>query len=119
MASDAAIETAIPAERAAALIADGAGAIDVRRPDEWTAGRIPGARQIEMNELTNAAESIRGDRPIVFYCRSGNRSAMAAEAFRQAGFDAYSVDGGLEAWVANGQELDPIDGIVAERGIEP
>jgi hydroxyacylglutathione hydrolase/adenylyltransferase/sulfurtransferase len=115
VASDAAIETAIPAERAAALIADGAQAIDVRRPQEWSAGRIAGARQIEMNELTDAADSIQKARPVVFYCRSGNRSAMAAEAFRQAGFDAYSVDGGLQAWVANGMELDPIDGAVAER----
>ncbi len=56
MASDAAIETAIPAERAAALIGDGAQAIDVRRPQEWNAGRIAGAQQIEMNELSDAAE---------------------------------------------------------------
>ena len=43
---------------------------------------------------------------------------MAAEAFREAGFDAYSIDGGLQAWVASGLELDPIDGEVAEREIE-
>ena len=118
MASDAAIETAIPAERAAALIGDGAQAIDVRRPQEWNAGRIAGAQQIEMNELSDAAEKIQRDRPVVFYCRSGNRSALAAEAFREAGFDAYSIDGGLQAWVAKGLELDPIDGEVAEREIE-
>jgi rhodanese-related sulfurtransferase len=112
VASDAAIETAIPVERAAALIADGAQAVDVRRPEEWNAGRIGGSRQIEMNELSEAAELIERDRTVVFYCRSGNRSALA---FRQAGFDSYSVDGGLQAWVEYGLELDPIDGEVAER----
>jgi rhodanese-related sulfurtransferase len=114
VASDAAIETAIPPDRAAALIGDGAQAIDVRRPDEWDAGRIAGARRIEMNELSGAAESIARDRPVVFYCRSGNRSAMAAEAFRQAGWDAYNLEGGLQAWVAEGLELDPVTGEVAE-----
>ncbi len=62
------------------------------------------------------AESIVKDRPVVFYCRSGNRSAMAAAAFRQAGWDAHSLDGGLEAWVADGRELDPPDGVVAAPG---
>jgi rhodanese-related sulfurtransferase len=50
---------------------------------------------------------------VVFYCRSGNRSALAAAAFRQAGWDAYNLDGGIQAWVDQGLELDPPDGEVA------
>ena len=40
---------------------------------------------------------------------------MAANAFRRAGFDAYSMDGGLEAWDASGLPLDPVDGQVADH----
>src|SRR6266542_752766 len=102
------------AGRAAELLrSGGAEAIDVRRPDEWDAGRIEGARHIEVNALTNEAESIPRDRPVIFYCRSGSRSALAAAAFRQAGWDAYNLDGGLQAWVEQGHELDPAGGEVA------
>jgi rhodanese-related sulfurtransferase len=117
VASDAATETAIPPARAAELLADGAEAIDVRSPHEWAAGRIAGARHIEINELSGAAESITRDHPVVFYCRSGDRSELAAEAFRQAGWEAYSLEGGLQAWVADGLDLDPADGEVADREI--
>jgi rhodanese-related sulfurtransferase len=101
-----------PAE-AAEMLEAGAEAIDVRQDYEWDAGRIQGARHIEVNDLTANADSIPRDRPVVFVCRGGNRSGMAAEAFRQAGFDAFHVDGGLTAWVAAGLPLDPPDGEVA------
>ncbi len=119
MAEETATETGVDPERAAELIEAGGEAIDVRRPEEWDAGRIAGARQIEVNELAGEAESIADDRPIVFYCRSGSRSALAAAAFRQAGWDAYNLVGGLEAWVAAGLELDPPDGRVAQPGPGP
>ena len=99
-------------ERAAELIEAGAETIDVRRDYEWDGGRIPGARHVEMNELSAAAGSLPRETPLVFYCRSGNRSGMAVEAFRQAGFDAYNIEGGLTAWVEAGQPLDPPDGVV-------
>jgi rhodanese-related sulfurtransferase len=105
-------ETAISAERVAELFEGGAQLIDVRRPYEWEAGRIAGARHIEMNELTAKADSIDRDRPVVFYCRTGNRSGMAADAFREAGYDAYHLGDGIEGWVAEGRELDPEDGVV-------
>ncbi len=88
--------------------------IDVRQGYEWDAGRIAGARHIEVNELTQAADSIAKDRTVVFYCRTGNRSAMAAEAFTQAGFDARNMTGGLTAWFEQGLPLEPADGSVAE-----
>ena len=114
MAEETATETEIAPERAAELIeSSGAELIDVRRPYEWDAGRIDGARHIEMNDLAGEAGSIARDRPVIFYCRSGNRSALAATAFRQAGWDAYNLDGGLSAWVEHGLPLDPADGEVA------
>jgi rhodanese-related sulfurtransferase len=81
--------------------------IDVRTDDEWAEGRIAGSRHVELNELTAAADSIDRDRQVVFICSSGNRSAMAAEAFRLSGYDAYSLAGGLTAWTEQGRELEP------------
>lgn len=87
--------------------------IDVRLAYEFEAGHVAGARHVDINDLTAGAESIPKDRPVVFYCRAGSRSAMAAEAFRQAGYDAHNMDGGLSAWAEAGLPLEPEDGEVA------
>ena len=89
--------------------------IDVREDHEWEAGRIDGARHIVLGEVASQASSIDQDRPIVFYCRVGSRSAMAADAFRSAGYDAYSLGGGLHAWAGHGLPLDPPGGAVADH----
>jgi rhodanese-related sulfurtransferase len=102
-------------ERVAELAAAGeAELIDVRQDYEWEAGRIAGARHLEVNDLTAHADSIPRDRPVVFYCRSGSRSGMAAAAFREAGWDAHNMAGGISAWANEGRDLDPTDGLVAE-----
>ena len=87
--------------------------IDVRQPEEHDAGRIAGDRLIELSRLATEVDSLDQTRPIVFYCRSGSRSAMATEAFRGAGFDAHNMVGGLLDWHAAGLPLDPPDGYVA------
>jgi rhodanese-related sulfurtransferase len=112
MSEDEAVHTDLPPARFAALIAEGAQLIDVRRPYEYEGGRIAGARNVDMNELAAAADSIERDRPVLFYCRRGNRSQMAAAAFREAGWDAYHLEGGIEAWAASGNPLEPDGGEV-------
>lgn len=87
--------------------------IDVREPDEHEAGRIDGDRLIPLGDLSAQAETIDQGRPVVFYCRSGARSGMAAEAFRGAGFDAHNMLGGLLEWHAAGLPLAPDGGHVA------
>jgi rhodanese-related sulfurtransferase len=87
--------------------------IDVRETYEHEAGRIAGDRLIELMQLTAQAQTIDRDRPIVFYCRSGSRSAMATDAFRRAGYDAHNMAGGLIDWAAAGLPLEPADGHVA------
>ncbi len=87
--------------------------IDVREPYEHEAGRIAGGRLIGLTELGAAVETIDRDRPVVFYCRSGSRSAMATEAFRGAGYDAHNMEGGLLDWAAAGLPLEPDGGHVA------
>jgi rhodanese-related sulfurtransferase len=87
--------------------------IDVREDYEWDAGRIAGARHVQLSEVAAQAETIDRERPVVFYCRVGSRSAMAADAFRRGGYDAYSMAGGLQAWAERGLPLEPEDGEVA------
>jgi rhodanese-related sulfurtransferase len=87
--------------------------VDVREPYEWEAGRIAGARHLELERVASQAPTIDRDRPVVFYCRLGARSGMAANAFRRAGYDAYSMVGGLTAWAERGLPLEPEGGEVA------
>jgi rhodanese-related sulfurtransferase len=86
--------------------------IDVREDYEYESGRVAGARHIELQEIAGQADTIDREKPVVFYCRVGSRSSMAAEAFRRAGYDAYSMDGGLMAWAQSGL---PLDGQVADH----
>lgn len=97
-------------DEAAELIEGGAELIDVRHPVEFEHGRVAGARNIELNELAAAAGELPADRPVLLYCRAGNRSRMAADALSHAGFDAHHIAGGLEAWIADGHELEPAGG---------
>jgi len=106
----------ISAARAAELVRDGdAQLVDVRTPAEVEAGRIEGALHIELEQLPAQASELDPERPVVFYCRSGQRSAMASGAFRAAGFEAYNLDGGLLAWVESGLPIEPEDGSVARH----
>jgi rhodanese-related sulfurtransferase len=89
--------------------------VDVREDGEWAHSRIPGdVKHIPLGELTQRAGEV-GERPIVFQCRSGVRSLMAAQAFRAAGREAYSLEGGLIAWDAEGLPVEPEGAGVAEH----
>jgi rhodanese-related sulfurtransferase len=103
-----------PREVADLLNDEGVQLIDVRQRHEHEAGRIAGGRLIELDKLSAESESIDRSRPVVFYCRSGGRSAMATEAFAQAGFDAHNMSGGLLEWHAAGLPIEPDDGLVAD-----
>jgi rhodanese-related sulfurtransferase len=104
-----------PAQVKEALDKDDVVLIDVREPYEWQAGRIPGATHIELERLAARAEEVPTDRPIVFQCRLGVRSAMAMQAFRASGWDAYHLGGGIERWVNEGLPLEPDGGYVADH----
>jgi len=99
--------------RAAELLGDGAQGVDVREQYERDAGHIADTRHIELERLTAEADTLDRERPIVFYCRSGSRSTLAAQAFAAAGFEAHNLDGGLNAWVRDGLPIEPSDGRVA------
>jgi rhodanese-related sulfurtransferase len=88
--------------------------IDVRARHEHEAGRIAGDRLVELGRLAGEVDTVDRSRPVVFYCRSGSRSAMASDAFSQAGFDAHNMIGGLLDWDAAGLPLEPAGGYVAD-----
>lgn len=87
--------------QAESLLEDEAVLLDVREPDEWSAGHAPAARHVPLGEL--AARS--GELPegvVVVVCRSGGRSAVATAALVAAGRDAFNLVGGMKAWAAAG-----------------
>jgi hydroxyacylglutathione hydrolase/adenylyltransferase/sulfurtransferase len=119
-ASEAPIEDELEPARVREMLSGGeAEVVDVRAGYEHDAGHVPGARHVPLERLESEAEGLDRSRPLVLYCRGGERSAMAAEAFRNSGWDAYSMAGGLVAWADTGLPLEPDDGEVAERSKLP
>jgi rhodanese-related sulfurtransferase len=96
-----------PAEAAALLREDAAWQVlDVRLEEERDEGRLAGDVHIELMELSARAGEIDPSRPVLVYCRSGSRSAMAVAALRTAGFDAHNLQGGMLAWTAAGLPVE-------------
>ncbi|OYW54647.1 MAG: hypothetical protein B7Y80_06295 [Hyphomicrobium sp. 32-62-53] len=88
--------TTISPMEAKRLLDHGATLIDIRGADEHARERIPGARNMPLDRLS-AIES--RSQPIVFHCKSGNRTAVNAEKLADAAAcEAYIVDGGIESW---------------------
>ena len=89
--------------------------IDVRESHEREAGHIADTRHVRFAQLSGQAESVDRERPVVFYCRSGARSAVATQAFRASGYHAHNMSGGLLAWVEKGLPIEPEGGAVADH----
>jgi rhodanese-related sulfurtransferase len=106
----------ISREEARKLVEAGAQLVDVRADHEWEAGRIAGATHLPLAELAQRSGEIERDRPVVIYCRGGNRSSMAAAALAEAGYDAVKMSEGIVGWDAADLPLEPEDGYVAESG---
>jgi rhodanese-related sulfurtransferase len=106
----------VSTEETARALADGsAHVVDVREPYEREAGYVEGSEHIELNQLSAAASGFDPDSPVIFVCRVGGRSLMAAQALSGAGFDAYSMAGGVQQWADEGRPLDPEGGRVADH----
>jgi rhodanese-related sulfurtransferase len=103
-------------EEAQKLVDEGAQLVDVRVDHEWEAGRIAGATHLPLAELAERAGEIDKDRPVVLYCRGGNRSTMAAAALAEAGYDAHKLSDGIVGWSDADLPLEPDGGYVAESG---
>jgi rhodanese-related sulfurtransferase len=103
-------------EEAQKMVDEGAQLVDVRADHEWEMGRIEGATHIPLADLADRTGEIDKDRPVVFYCRGGNRSTMATEALAAAGYDAAKLSEGIVGWSEAGLSLAPEGGAVAESG---
>ncbi|MEC5193429.1 MULTISPECIES: rhodanese-like domain-containing protein [unclassified Arthrobacter] len=76
--------------------------IDVRESAEVAEGMIPGAAHIALGELGSRLNELDKSRTVIAICRSGRRSAAAADQLTAAGFTAYTVPGGMLDWTAAG-----------------
>jgi rhodanese-related sulfurtransferase len=103
-------------EEARKLIDEGAQLVDVRADHEWEVGRIAGATHVPLSELPDRLGEIDKDRPVVLYCRGGNRSTMATDALTEAGYDAVKLSEGIVGWSGEDLPLEPEDGYVADSG---
>ena len=76
--------------------------IDVRSPDEWSGGHLPGAIHIPLAALPDRVGEIDPGTPVVVHCQGGGRSAIAASFLKAQGIEGVSnLEGGYDAWVAN------------------
>lgn len=76
--------------------------LDVRTPEEFASGHIPGARNISLQTLPQRLAEVPHDQPVVIYCRSGNRSKQAMQLLAQSGYDEVYDLGGIIEWQAQG-----------------
>ena len=82
--------------------------LDVREPNEWNLGHVPGALHIPRGTMeTKVEQAIPRDREVVIYCATGNRSALAADTLQQMGYDRVSsLAGGWRDWVQSGGAVE-------------
>ena len=94
--------TMTAAEAHQAVTSDGAVLLDVRESPEWQAGHAPQARHLVLSQLQDHLGELPTDRPIITVCRSGRRSAIAANLLTRHGYQATNLSGGMNAWATAG-----------------
>jgi rhodanese-related sulfurtransferase len=85
-------------------LAQGAIVVDVREPSEFATGSVPGARNIPFGELRGRVYELPRGATVYLLCANGARSLDAVPFMRAVGFDAWSVSGGMWAWLHSGVE---------------
>lgn len=95
----------VSAAEALRLIDGGALLVDVREEWEWEAGHAPQAVHLPMSRFAAEVTQLPKGRTLVCICHSGVRSALVAEALRDAGHSAINLVGGMEAWAADGLDV--------------
>lgn len=84
------------AEEAAGI--DGSVVVDVRTPEEYRAGHIPGSVNVPLDRLEGVRTVADKTTPLYVYCRSGARSASAAGVLRRSGYEKVTDMGGILSW---------------------
>jgi rhodanese-related sulfurtransferase len=91
-------------ELAATLAGGPVPLVDVRQPEEYEAGHVPGAKLIPLADVVARVGEIPEKGPVYVICQTGSRSQRAADYFRNLGIDAYNVAGGTKAWADAGHD---------------
>jgi rhodanese-related sulfurtransferase len=92
-------------------VLSGAYLLDVREPDEWTAGHAPGAHHLPMMEVPARMAEVPTDGEVVVVCRSGGRSGQVVAFLMNHGWDnVRNLDGGMQSWATAGRDLVSEDG---------
>lgn len=89
--------------------------LDVRENHEWEAGHAPGAVHVPLGELSARLETLPHDRQIITVCRSGRRSALAAQQLGRHGYTVVNLGGGMTAWAAAGLPVVTVGGTTTGR----
>lgn len=84
---------------------EGVPLVDVREPDEFAAGHVPGAVNLPMSSLGEHLDELP-EGPFDVICQMGGRSARVVEALTARGLDATNVEGGTGAWAEAGYEIE-------------
>ena len=96
-------ESAISSQDLIRLMNQGALVLDIRKPEEFAAGHVNGAKQLDSEKILNAGETHKRfkDKPVVVICDSGSLAAAAVRQLTRQGFTkAFTLRGGLAAWRA-------------------
>lgn len=95
----------VSVDEAYQMYQDGTFVLDVRTSEEWNEFHAPNTTLIPLDELASRLNELPKDRTIVVVCRSGNRSQAGRDILVQAGFNATSMNGGLNEWRASGHPV--------------
>jgi rhodanese-related sulfurtransferase len=95
----------IDVSRLAELQAQGVTLIDVRNPDEYEAGHVPGARLIPLPEVGERVAEVPAGTPVYVICAAGGRSRKACELLSAEGRDVTNIAGGTRGWIEAGQPV--------------
>lgn len=92
--------------------------IDVREPEEFCLGHVPGAVSLPQSEIASRLDELPRDETIYVICEAGNRSCRAAQFLVQMGLkNVVNVEGGTSAWHGAGKPMEQDDAIVPGRRI--
>ncbi len=82
----------------------GALLLDVRSPEEYAAGHIPGSRNLPLEQLLEHLSQLKS--PIVTICATGSRAGLAAEVLEYEGLEVGKLVGGIQGYAAQGYRLE-------------
>ena len=86
---------------------EGTYVLDVRSPEEYASGHVPGAVNIPYDQIAARMAEVSKDKDVVLYCKSGRRAGIAAEALAGQGYTRLQhLEGDIVAWVDKGRPVD-------------